>query len=146
MKVEAASGVEPAAAGSGLQRGCKTGERGTFHTRLCSAQRNEEPSAQRWDGWSGAGTGWPGAEAENLQKPLPQLGLPKMPWGRPAPTVSTPPAEVCAVSLTQRRAGVELPSNRSVCQIQQVTNQNQPTRGMMAPERRSSVTVSTLAG
>lgn len=55
MKVEAASGVEPAAAGSGLQRGWKTGERGTFHTRFCSALRNEEPSAQRWDGRSSAG-------------------------------------------------------------------------------------------
>lgn len=45
-------------------------------------------------------------------------------------------ASDCSVSLTQRGAGIELPGNRSICQIQQVPNQNQPTRSMMVPEQK----------
>lgn len=57
-------------------------------------------------------------------------------------TVSGSPAEVFGaddwkVSLTQCRAGIELPGNRSVCQIQQVPNQNQPTRGVMVPGHKT---------
>lgn len=40
--------------------------------------------------------------------------------------------------LTQCRAGIESPGNCSICQIQQVANQNQPTCSMMVPEQNKS--------
>lgn len=55
-------------------------------------------------------------------------------------SICLPTAAGDGVSLTQRRAGVESPSNRSICQIQQVTNQNQPTGGVMVPGQRNGVT------
>lgn len=35
--------------------------------------------------------------------------------------------------LTQCRTGIKLPSNRSICQIQQITDQDQPACSMMMP-------------
>lgn len=67
----------------------------------------------------------------------------------PGFTVSGSPAEVfgandCSVSLTQCRAGIELPGNRSICQIQQVPNENQPTRSMMVPgQKKPALPVAT---
>lgn len=37
------------------------------------------------------------------------------------------------ITLTQCRAGIQSPGNGSICQIQQVANQNQPTCSMMVP-------------
>lgn len=47
-------------------------------------------------------------------------------------------------ALTQCRAGIKLPGNRSICQIQQVANQNQPTRSMVVPEQKEWVLSSVV--